>query len=90
MHKALCIIALMLDRTLFGLTFLALLGLAACDGADTGEADAAPLDMTGWRLASGKAPTQAEFAALTATCQDETKSGPLDSCLATLGLKRKQ
>jgi hypothetical protein len=42
--------------------------------------------MAGWRMASGKYPTQAEFAALAATC--EAKGGALDSCFADLGLKR--
>jgi hypothetical protein len=45
-------------------------------------------DMSGWRLASGKPPTQAEFAALTATC--EAKGGITDACFAELGLKKAQ
>ena len=80
----------MTDRTLFPLAFIALLGLTACNGSETSGADAAPADMTGWRLASGKAPTNAEFAALSATCQDQSRGGALDSCLANLGLKRGQ
>ncbi|MFZ2005854.1 MAG: hypothetical protein WB697_21775 [Stellaceae bacterium] len=42
--------------------------------------------MSGWRLASGKSPTQAEFTALTATC--EAKGGITDACFAELGLKK--
>jgi hypothetical protein len=71
---------------LFRLGFVALLALTACDTAEPASVDAAPIDMTGWRLASGKVPTKAEFVALTATCRD--KGGALDPCLATLGLKR--
>ncbi|HWD57965.1 MAG TPA: hypothetical protein VG308_06785 [Stellaceae bacterium] len=80
----------MRDRTLFGLGFLALLTLSACAEPEPPAAAAAPVEMTGWRLVSGKAPSKAEFAALTATCQEKAKGGALDTCLATLGLKRGQ
>lgn len=76
-------------RTLLLLAFFALSGLAACQEADTeGSAVAAalPADIAEWRLASGKAPTKAEFAALSATC--EAKGGINDACFADLGLKR--
>jgi hypothetical protein len=66
----------------------ALLALAACDPATT-QTNAAPapgLDIAGWRMASGKTPTQAEFTALAATC--EAKGGAIDPCFADLGLKR--
>jgi hypothetical protein len=79
----------MSDSTLRFLAVAALLGLAACDPAttQTSTAETSPLpDMAGWRMASGKYPTQAEFAALAATC--EAKGGALDSCFADLGLKR--
>lgn len=76
----------MTDSTLFRLGFVALLALTACDTAEPTQVDAAPIDTTGWRLASGKVPTKAELAALTATC--EAKGGATDNCLATLGLKR--
>jgi hypothetical protein len=77
----------MSDSTLRFLAVAALLVLAACDPAATQTGTAAPPpDIAGWRMASGKAPTQAEFAALAATC--ETKGGALDSCFADLGLKR--
>ena len=66
------------------------LGLAACNSPDTGTAVAAPASPDAWRLATGKAPSTAEFAALTATCQDDAKGGSFDSCLADLGLKRAQ
>ena len=78
----------MSGRTLFTLAFAALLALAGCTGSDTdaSTAEAAPVDMTGWHLASGKAPTKAEFVALSATCQE--KGGALEPCLSGLGLKR--
>ncbi len=79
----------MIDRTLLRLAVVSLIALAGCKASDTGSADATPTqDMTGWQMASGKAPTQAEFAALAATCQDQSKGGPLDPCLTELGLKR--
>jgi hypothetical protein len=78
----------MTRRTLFCLGFTALLGLAGCQNQNA-EITAAPtpIDITGWRLVSGRAPSQAEFAALTATCEERSGSGPLDDCLANLGLK---
>ena len=78
----------MLDRTLLRLGFIALLALAACNGAETAAVAPGPVDTAGWKLSSGKVPTKAEFVALTATC--EAKGGALDPCLATLGLKRGQ
>ena len=78
----------MTERTLPRLALFAVLMLAACATSDTGVADAKPADPRAWRLPSGKAPSQAEFAALAATCQD--KGGAVDSCLADLGLKPAQ
>jgi len=70
-----------------------LLGLAACAVFDTsGQGDLGSGEMSGWRLASGKAPSRAEYAALVAACQDGAvqRAAPatLDGCLAGLGLKR--
>jgi len=69
--------------------FFALLALAACTASDT---SAGPVDMQGWRAASGKPPTRAEFAAVVAACQDRmvrpASDKPLDACLADLGLRR--
>ncbi|HXC28345.1 MAG TPA: hypothetical protein VNV38_10365 [Stellaceae bacterium] len=79
----------MTGRTLFLLAFPALLALAACQSPETASsAAAAPADLAAWRLASGKMPTQAEYAALTATC--EAKGGMTDACFAELGLKKAQ
>jgi hypothetical protein len=52
--------------------------------------------MQGWRSASGKAPSRAEYAAVVAACQGgavqraaaPSSLGRLDACLADLGLKR--
>ena len=70
--------------------FLLLFGLAACGSADTAADELRPMPIDGWQMASGKAPTKAEFGAVLASCQDRTKSraGNLDSCLSDLGLKR--
>lgn len=78
----------MIDRTLKCLAALALLTVAACadTATQTSNAEASPPDMTGWRMASGKPPTKAEFAALAATCR--AKGGAIDACLGELGLKR--
>jgi hypothetical protein len=71
------------------LVLFLLLALAACAES---EAPAGPVDMQGWRFASGKPPTRAEYAAIVAACQDgavgHSQAAPLDSCLADLGLKR--
>jgi hypothetical protein len=72
---------------------LILLGLAACEGFGTSqETDAGSGEMQGWRLASGKAPSRAEYAAIAAACQDGAASRAaapsLEACLAGLGLKR--
>jgi hypothetical protein len=68
-----------------------MLGLAACAEADT-DRQAGPVDMQGWRFASGKAPTRAEYAAVVAACEDgavkRSQGAPLEACLLNLGLKR--
>ena len=73
------------------LAFLLLFGLAGCASADSAAKDPPrPVEMQGWRLASGREPSRAEFDAVVASCQDRTrrKGGPLDTCLQTLGLRR--
>jgi len=70
---------------------LLLLGLAACSSNDTASGDSnTPVPMQGWRTERGKVPSQAEFTAVVASCQDRTKApgGDLDSCLTDMGLKR--
>ena len=74
-------------------TVSVMLGLAACAVFDTsGQGDLGSGEMSGWRLASGKTPSRAEYAAMVAACQDgavrHVAAAPLDSCLAGLGLKR--
>jgi hypothetical protein len=81
----------MIYRMLNGIAVIALLALAACsNNPQTASVETPAPDATGWRLASGKAPTKAEFAALAATCEDQTKGGSFDACLSSLGLKRSQ
>jgi uncharacterized lipoprotein YmbA len=72
---------------------LIMLGLAACEASDTSqETDVGSGEMQGWQLASGKAPSRAEYAAMVAACQDgvmqHAAATSLDSCLVELGLKR--
>jgi hypothetical protein len=80
----------MIGRTLFPLAFPALLTLGACQHLETtSSATSLPAhDLAAWRLVSGKTPTEAEYAALTATC--EAKGGNADACFAELGLKKVQ
>jgi hypothetical protein len=70
-----------------------LLSLAACATA-SGSTASASSEMRDWQTAAGTPPTKAEFAALVAACQDKTKAptenGPIDGCLADLGLRRTQ
>ncbi|MBV8778691.1 MAG: hypothetical protein JO032_21415 [Alphaproteobacteria bacterium] len=65
---------------------VALVVLAACTTADVDAVDAVPSNTGIWRLSSGKSPSQAEWAALEATCQ--YKGAAIEPCLADLGLKR--
>jgi hypothetical protein len=72
---------------------LIMLGLTACGVFDTGQpGDLGSGEMRGWRSASGKVPSRAEYAAIVAACQDgavrRAATPPLESCLADLGLKR--
>jgi hypothetical protein len=70
-----------------------LLGLGACAAA-SGSTASASSEMRDWRTPTGKPPTEAEFAALVAACQDKTKTasenGAVDGCLADLGLRHAQ
>ena len=79
----------MSERTLRCFACIAMFALSACRSETTAAvtSDAAPIDPAGWWMASGQAPTKAEFAALAATCRQQAK-GSFDSCLANLGLKR--
>ena len=74
-----------------------LLLLAGCEFFEMSRpAEFGAGDMQGWRFASGKTPSRAEYAAIVAACEDGAVrpaavvgvAGPLDSCLADLGLKR--
>ncbi len=74
------------------IAFCLLLGLAACASSEADSASGVPVEVQGWRLASGKAPTKAEFAAVVAACENRAviraQGMPLDACLGDLGLKR--
>jgi hypothetical protein len=77
-----------------GVAFLILLSLAACVARDAVVPSGASSEIRGWQEASGKPPSEAEFAAVVAACQDRARSadsgGPIDNCLADLGLRRIQ
>ena len=70
---------------LFGLLLLA--GVVI----DGGRVAVASVNVEGWRFASGKPPSHAEYSAIVATCEDGAVSRPegqpLDACLADLGLR---
>jgi hypothetical protein len=81
------------------LAMLFVLALAGCELFDASpQPELGSGDMQGWRFASGKTPSRAEYAALVAACQDGAvrraaapgAAGTLDVCLADLGLKRAQ
>jgi hypothetical protein len=72
---------------------LIMLGLTGCVASDTSqETDFGSGEMSGWRQASGKAPSRAEYAAMVAACEDGAvqhgAAASLDACLAGLGLTR--
>jgi hypothetical protein len=77
-----------------GVAFFILLSLAACVARDAVVPSSASSEIRGWQEASGKPPSQAEFAAVVAACQDRARSadrgGPIDDCLTDLGLRRVQ
>lgn len=62
-----------------------LLSLAACATGDAKTATV-PSDPQTWRLPTGKAPTQVEYTALVAACQDKVRStgkeGRIAACLS--------
>ena len=77
-----------------GFAFFILLSVAACAARDAAVPLSASSEVGGWQEASGKPPSQAEFTAVVAACQDRARSadrgGPMDNCLADLGLRRVQ
>jgi hypothetical protein len=77
-----------------GFAFFILLSVAACAARDAAVPLSASSEVGGWQEASGKPPSQAEFAAVVAACEDRASSadrgGPIDNCLADLGLRRVQ
>lgn len=75
-----------------GLVTLLLLALVACAAQDSAVTRGTAPAVSGWQEANGKAPSQAEFAALVAACRDREQgaqvNGGLNGCLADLGLQR--
>lgn len=66
-----------------------MLGVSACAASETVQ-EAIP-SVDGWKFASGKAPTVAEYSAVVASCQAgvvRAAGKPLETCLADLGLRR--
>jgi hypothetical protein len=72
--------------------------LAGCGPSDTAPAGSGKDGVAGWKFASGKRPSRAEYAALVASCQQGAVRSargkpfepgqPLEACLAELGLRR--
>jgi hypothetical protein len=77
-----------------GVAAFFLLGLVACAMADGVTPANASSELRQWQTTAGKPPSKAEFAAVVAACEDRVKSsgngGPIDWCLADLGLRRVQ
>jgi hypothetical protein len=78
---------------------LVILPLAGCGPSDNSSAPGSSGDgIAGWKFASGKRPSRAEYAALVASCQQgavrSAEGKPfepgksLEDCLAELGLRR--
>jgi len=72
---------------------LIMLGVTGCAVFDMSQqGDSGSGEMRGWRSASGKIPSRAEYAAIVAACQEgavkRAAAATLDTCLGDLGLKR--
>jgi hypothetical protein len=77
-----------------GVAFFVLFGLVACATGDAVKSASASSELREWRTATGKPPSENEFAAVVAACEDRAKSannnGPIEGCLADYGLRRVQ
>jgi len=77
-----------------GFAALFLLGLVAWATADGVTPASASSELRQWQTTGGKPPSKAEFAAVVAACEDRAKGsgggGPIEGCLADLGLRRVQ
>ena len=77
-----------------GVASFVLFGLVACATGDAVTPASASSELREWQTATGKPPSQNEFAAVVAACEDRAKSGnnsvPLEGCLAEYGLRRVQ
>jgi hypothetical protein len=77
-----------------GVGFFVVVGLLACAMGDPVSAAGASSEPREWRTTAGPPPSENEFAAVLAACEDRAKSanksGPIEGCLADYGLRRVQ
>jgi hypothetical protein len=75
-----------------GVALVAFLGLIACATGDAVTSANASSELREWQTAAGKPPSENEFAAVVAACEDQAKtankSDPIEGCLADYGLRR--
>ncbi len=75
-----------------GILLLLALALAAHATPKAVSPAYAAVERGGWQLASGKAPSKVDFAAVLAACEDVAKSSTyeasIEGCLADYGLHR--
>jgi hypothetical protein len=77
-----------------GVAVAGLIVLVACATADAVRPASASPELREWQTAAGKPPSQNEFAAVLAACEDKAKSSnktdAIESCLVDYGLRRAQ
>jgi hypothetical protein len=77
-----------------GVAFFVLFALVAWATGNAVTPASASSELKEWRTATGKPPSENEFAAVVAACEDRAKSGnsntELEGCLADYGLHRVQ
>jgi len=77
-----------------GVALVVFLGLVACATGNAVTSANASSDLREWQTAAGKPPSQNEFAAVVAACEDRAKTAnkndPIEGCLADFGLRRVQ
>jgi ABC-type sugar transport system substrate-binding protein len=77
-----------------GVAFFLLFALVACATGDAVTPASASSELREWRTAMGKPPSENEFAAVVAACEDRAKrannNGSIEGCLADYGLRRVQ
>jgi hypothetical protein len=77
-----------------GVAVIVVFGLVACAAGDGVTPASASSELREWQTATGKPPSENEFSAVVAACEDRAKSshksGPIEGCLADYGLRRVQ